>query len=281
MKKNSTSIKACLSLAGLLMFSSVVQAQVIYNPFDPDVTPVAGVPYEADLNGDLIPDFFITANNGPLVVNEGQFNGDAVAVVPASGNSVLIDQGSLYRFATSVPLGSSVGGASTEWSDEIGVLAANGTVTITTPITFTTPVQGGNFVDKTDQYVAVQFTAGGNVHYGWIRVDVSGYNSITIKDWAYESTPNTPITVGQIPTGISEYILKNTKMIVSENFITAEFSDAFEGKMEMINLSGQTVKTANVNGNSCSLNTSDLTAGIYQVIVSGREGYAAKKVVVY
>lgn len=280
MKKNSTSIKVCLSLAGLLMFSSVMQAQVIYNPFDPDVTPVTGIPYPADLNGDLTVDFFISSQNGPLVVDEGQFDGEAVAVVPVSGNSVLIDQNSLFRFATTVPAGTLVGATNTDWSDELGVLAADGTITLTAfPIS--SPVQGGNFADKTDQYVAVQFMAGGNVHFGWIRVDVTGYNSVTIKDWAYESTPNTPITVGQIPTGISEYILKNTKMIVSENFITAEFSDAFEGKMEMINLSGQTVKTANVNGNSCSLNTSDLTAGIYQVIVSGREGYAARKVVVY
>lgn len=34
------------------------------------------------------------------------------------------------------------------------------------------------------------------VRYGWIRVTVNGFGNLTIVDWAYNNTPNTPITTG-------------------------------------------------------------------------------------
>lgn len=58
-----------------------------------------------------------------------------------------------------------------------------------------------NFVG-TDKYVGLKWDiGGGNVNYGWARVDVSAANqgTATLFSYAYESTPNTPITAGAIP----------------------------------------------------------------------------------
>ena len=58
-----------------------------------------------------------------------------------------------------------------------------------------------NFVG-TDKYVGLKWDiGGGNFNYGWARVDVSAANNgtATLFSYAYESTPNAPITAGAIP----------------------------------------------------------------------------------
>jgi hypothetical protein len=49
-------------------------------------------------------------------------------------------------------------------------------------------------------YVGVEFSVEAAVHYGWIRVTVSGVgNGGIIHDWAYNSIPGQPILAGQVP----------------------------------------------------------------------------------
>jgi len=58
-----------------------------------------------------------------------------------------------------------------------------------------------NFPTGTDAFIGFKLPVGSNTHYGWIRVNING-NDMTIKDWAYEDTPNTPINAGDgIPSG--------------------------------------------------------------------------------
>ena len=65
----------------------------------------------------------------------------------------------------------------------------------------------GDFPGAGNKYIGVQFTnAGTNQrHFGWIQVNLAaGSTSITIVDWAWEDTPDTPIPAGSftavIPT---------------------------------------------------------------------------------
>lgn len=47
-------------------------------------------------------------------------------------------------------------------------------------------------------YLGVKFLdSSGNLHYGWVRVQVIGTSNTTIEGYAYETTPNTPIVAGQ------------------------------------------------------------------------------------
>ncbi len=60
----------------------------------------------------------------------------------------------------------------------------------------------GNFPGVEDKFIGVRFINNpgggpGPLHYGWIQVNVAAdSSSITIVDWAYEDTPNTPILAG-------------------------------------------------------------------------------------
>ena len=55
------------------------------------------------------------------------------------------------------------------------------------------------------RYLGLKFTAGGNVHYGWARFNVTlvnpspiGYGfHVTLTGYAYETIPNKPIITGQ------------------------------------------------------------------------------------
>lgn len=55
-----------------------------------------------------------------------------------------------------------------------------------------------NFRGMGDRYIAVQFTNGADTHYGWIQVEFSNTLLFTIKGYAYETTPNTPLAAGVI-----------------------------------------------------------------------------------
>lgn len=69
----------------------------------------------------------------------------------------------------------------------------------------TTAAHGGVLGSNSQQmlvvpaYIGVRVQINGQFHYGWVRLVsfVNGPNSAyTVSDWAYESLPNTPISVG-------------------------------------------------------------------------------------
>ncbi len=62
----------------------------------------------------------------------------------------------------------------------------------------------GQWAGAVDKYVAYRFSPDGtNLHYAWIRCDVDSIGTqLTVKDFAYEATPNIPIVAGSL-TGIA------------------------------------------------------------------------------
>lgn len=49
-----------------------------------------------------------------------------------------------------------------------------------------------------DNVLGFRFLESGNLHYGWAQMNIEG-RDVTITNWAYESTPDTPIFVDAIP----------------------------------------------------------------------------------
>lgn len=54
-----------------------------------------------------------------------------------------------------------------------------------------------NFQGLGDRYIGVKFNLDGNTHYGWILVSFEDNFLFTVKSYAYESTPNTPLNAGE------------------------------------------------------------------------------------
>ena len=91
---------------------------------------------------------------------------------------------------------------------------------ITYPTGFTLGYATSGFMQFSNAYIGVEFMAADGVHYGWIKYigfsvyqfpvfgpngELLGYvNGVNepggvVNEWAYESTPNTPIVAGALP----------------------------------------------------------------------------------
>lgn len=194
-------------LAGYLAATAAVSAisadseaqNIIYT--DPNPDPVANTAngnYNLDVNNDNINDF---------IVNVYSSFGNDVEITPLASNQVLCDisplTGNGYHFGYPSPLNlnDGISPTGTHWFGSGNQNVAGNPVYDGYgggwPI-----VEGGYSIGQwaTDKYIGLKFQVGGQTHYGWVRVQgsqVGIFNTaVTIKSYAYESTPNTQILAG-------------------------------------------------------------------------------------
>jgi hypothetical protein len=166
---------------------------------------------------DLNPDISLTAPVNDEVTANIDFNNDGIVDVVAYsyydasyGNEFFIggldtDSGSEFLTTEEVV---SAGGSSYTLNVAKGLTA--GSIISTTQLTWTdeaylglkgtyygTNINVGQFLGS-DKYVGVRFIAAGNTHYAWMLVGMAANgSSVTIKEYAYHITPNTPIGAGE------------------------------------------------------------------------------------
>ena len=230
--KNMASL-CCLLV--LFSFNSLLYAQIIYTDI-PDATPNATCPL--DLNNDTIDDFMLQygGSAGTIGVICSPLNNNAY-----SGN--LVD-GLYLPWALSAS--NSICDSLATWYD------ANN------PGTMAWGTSIGKWVGVIDKYLALKLIVGTNTYYGWARLDVVATStSFTLKDYAYESTPNTCIQSGQTFLGINENSNKDIFSIFPNPFI-------YSTTMTIGNLYGQTLKQIhNISGQTISLSRDNLPNGMY------------------
>jgi len=120
-----------------------------------------------------------------------------------------------------------------------------------------------------DIYIGMKFIKNTNTYFGWVRCSATD-TSITIKDYAYNSTPDEYILVGQTVTGNDTLTLKNNINIYeSSNTLNIDFSNALlaQGTIKLYNTFGVLLKTVTVNGLNNSLSLTGITQGIYIIRV--------------
>ena len=81
----------------------------------------------------------------------------------------------------------------------------------------------GYFVGQANAYIGFDLVQNGENYYGWMQVsNLQQVNAGQILDWAYETTPNTPIAAGEVPEprmvsllaplGVSIWFLRQKRM---------------------------------------------------------------------
>jgi len=126
--------------------------------------------------------------------------------------------------------------------------------------------------DVTDGYLGVSFQFSGNTHYGWIRLDtdVNGDNIMTVKDFAYESTPDAQIMAGDNALSIDEFELRRiTHFYDAETKILSLDSQAPLNEMRVFNILGQEALKVGLSDTHSEINMSGLQAGIYIAKITG------------
>lgn len=132
-----------------------------------------------------------------------------------------------------------------------------------------------NFKGLGDRYIGTKFTINGNVHYGWTLVSFDDNMLFTVKSYAYESTPNTPLNAGETGnTAGTESVTENLVKIYpnpAQSTFTLEGIQHFDIKTVTVNdLNARKTTEIVTQGNALqSIDISGLQPGVYILNISG------------
>lgn len=190
---NAYIVAAGASAVAALGAAPSASAEIVYTPAH--VTVSEGGSYSIDLNGDGVSDFTLNfvryASHGSdlALVLDVPGNGVRPALpgtlsVPAAGDlrvGALIGREQAYKTTTSGFYG--------------GVLMGAGYAYHSSTFQF------GPWVNATHRYLGVKFMIGGEVHFGWVRLNVNGLQFLggqaVITGYAYETEPDQVIRAGE------------------------------------------------------------------------------------
>ncbi len=270
-------MKAYSAMAiSFLAASNAVHAQVVYTDIDPDATFDAdGQFFEVDLNADGNVDFkiailsysitsFFSSSGGSVFSGAVQgvfvFPYDGAAIIGYANSSLA----NPYVLSADEIIGSGPG-----FNDNV-IQSLNNY-----QVVFDYPVSGSNYAllsygywgGAVDKFMGVKFQAGADTHYGYIRLDVSdNHHQFTIKDYAYNATPDEAIVAGDMGVEIHEILNDNQIVAYSnQNTIHLSIKDHLinNADITVFDLNGKAVYHCSTNSNECNITLNHVTTGYY------------------
>jgi hypothetical protein len=283
-------IKKYAALACGIAGVTGASAQVVYTDVNPDVvlTPGGTAQYILDLNNDA------TAEMG-FVMIEGMQSGsfttsgqtvnytvDYVGGVAAFGSTAPATNGWMGSSAPSaLAAGAAISGSNFNGSQgSLGLVQDIGFAAPFSAYGYTT--SSGNFLG-TEAFVGVRFDISGATHYGWARIEMAADgSSMTVKDYAYESTAGSAINAGDTGNGTAGVndISNDVSIRTIAGNLRIDLENVSNADIIVSNLSGQNVISDNMNSNVKVISMSDLSTGIYLVNVVTETGTTTKKIYV-
>jgi len=122
--------------------------------------------------------------------------------------------------------------------------------------------------------------SGNDTLYGWVRCSATNY-TITIKDYAYNTIPNSYILAGQTILAAETYTLNNNINIYeSQGTLYINLSNAIQaqGAIRLYNNTGMLIKSILINGTNNSMLLSGLASGVYIVQLELPSGMVNKQI---
>lgn len=297
MKKNSTiemnkvKLRNYSAMAGAVLASGAVNAQITYVDVNPDATVNTGnSPYNLDFNNDANPDliFAVQAGSGagsatymgiPFTYSyEGVF-----ANVQAGAGAAVMGTitGSSSTFApTALNDGDPIDNAGQFGSG--GGLAYAGVVNVPAFSIVDYPITGGEFTGLDDVYLGARFTNSAAIHYGWVRLSVAAdATTITIKDYAYNTVATDAINAGQT-LNLDHVAIENKVTIktqLDQAFVNVT-PDLVGGEIVMVDLSGKELVSVAITDILTTIPFEGIDTGIYMLSARFENGSVSKKVYV-
>ncbi len=182
---------AYAAAAGAISFVPSLHAQVIYTKTNIALKDGSAL---IDLNHDGVADFTLVNSE----FSSYYFRGGFLNVIGyAQESPYVLGQGAKSGYvALAVPHGVPIGSDSpAEFRPDQGLTSMAHDFN-----SYNGKGLGGHFANAGERYLGLKFTLNGQVHYGWVRVDVyatvGGSITAILSGYAYESTPNKSIPAG-------------------------------------------------------------------------------------
>lgn len=222
-----------------------IPAQIVYTDINPDTTVSATVDqlwksYFLDMNNDGSFEFEIEHFHPEPAYQAVEIHRNMDGV-----QQVIIDPAGHARVMNK---GEQIGTDAGIWGlDGYGILNA--------------PWYGGG-----DKYFAIRFQIDGAWRYGWARVSIpSDAASVTVKDYAYEATPDAAIECGNTGTTRSEAppLAREIHIEQTGKRILIMHADGMSGAASVYTLLGINVYRRVLQGSQTILDLSSLPRGAY------------------
>lgn len=277
MKKDlQKKLNAYAAAAGTLAVAGAANAQIVYTDINPDTVIHDSLFYNLDMDNNGQPELRFETITYQLSSGSVQIAG--LSILGNASNAVL---GSLYSSSYPVPFsmnnGDSISNTSTPWQDQ----------TMNNGVQYLGGVYGsysiGNWLGVNDKYLGVRFKIGANTHYGWVRLSVSaGADTITIKDYAYQTLPGVGITAGQ-QVGMPKYSdNQNISIFASQNTVVIRNTEHDKGGIvRIVNTLGETISETAITEENMRISLEGKASGIYFVEVLRNDERFTKKVYIH
>ena len=230
-----------------------VNGQVVYTDVDPDETLAQGDAFIIDVTGGGT-EFNL---NNPA----GLGGGPAAIITPSAGGAFVGITAGGFEYPAVLAEGDVIDGAAGYTAAGVrGDLNYYGCA-------YSNSQWCGNIVDG---YLGITFQFDGNTHYGWIRMntDVGGSNVITVKDYAFNATPDTAIEAGDDGAlSLEDNTIEGFTSFVSNDILTLKARTTIES-VTIHNISGQELISRKLSNATELIDLSALSAGVYIATVS-------------
>lgn len=275
-KELQKKLNAYAAAAGTIAAAGAANAQVVYTDINPDTVLHDSLIYNLDFDNNGQPELrFETVS---YQTSSGNINLAVVNVLGNANNAVL---GSLYSssypFPFSMNNGDSISSTNTNWQAQ----------TMNNGIQYLGAVYGtytfANWLGVNDKYLGVRFRIGANTHFGWVRLSVtSNADTITIKDYAYQTLPGVGITAGQL-VGMPKYSdNQNISIFASQNTVVIRNTEYNKGGIvRIVNTMGETISETAITEENMRISLDGKASGIYFVEVVRNDERFTKKVYIH
>jgi len=277
MKKNLQSrISKYTAVAGAVVSAAGAQAQVVYTDVNPDYSHDAPqnngfAVYPLDLNNDQTIDFVIASRDTVTTATVRY----TLAAPYGAGNAVAGENPAGYDYALALDINSMVD-STLNWIAATNTMAYN--VDSANPY-------NENWNGVTDKYLGLKFVVGANTHYGWARLDSYAIgDSIVLKDYAFEATPNVGIMTGNMGASLTETQVENLVKFINKSNNSVQVvlnGNLTNGVVSVVSSTGQVVSSDVITEKTFSVDMNNLSSGIYMVNVTFNEGATSKKIIVH
>lgn len=239
------------AMSAAILGVAEVSGQVVYTDLDPDQASITGDAFPFDVNGDTVNDFSLDIFDAA--------GGPGAVIFPGINGSVNPDNGFVgfsaggFNYPSNLASGAVIDGASL-------VEGVRGDLNF-----YGCAYTNSQFCDgTTDGFVGLKFVVAGNTHYGWVRLDLTAdASAMTIKDFAYNATPDTAITAGQ-GLSVGEFNVNNIKHYFNLDSKVLTLNSQVELKdVVLYNVLGQEAYRSSITSNISEQNLSGLQSGIY------------------